>query len=147
MRLRAISKVQACKLTDPKKWFKVQGLPAQSESGTQKAGTAPVPVTQSELCVCDIDKQTKTFRGLSSSKWADPGYHHPEEFPRSAEMLKHSPACPARVAWEKKHLLESGAQLKVQVNESHLPHNFQLVCPPKPRRLNPYALPFNPFEH
>lgn len=120
-------------------------VPAEMRLGTTTEAHGAVP--QSERCVCNADKPVTTFRGLASSKWANPGYQHRGNFPGNTEMLKHKPACPARVAWEKKHPMESGATLTVQPRAAHLPETFQFVCSTKPKRLNPYALPFCPLKH
>lgn len=153
--LRAAAEAPTDNSANAKKSMKAQGSSGchqkeQSEESTstsRKAETTPDAAPRPEQCVCITHQPATTFRGLSSSKWANPGYQHRGNFPRNTEMLKHEPTCPARVAWEKKHPLESGTVLTVRPKATELPEKFQFVCPLKPKRLNPYALPFRPFEH
>ncbi|SPO02794.1 uncharacterized protein DNG_05469 [Cephalotrichum gorgonifer] len=68
-----------------------------------------IPVAKLEQCICENATTGTNSRGLSGSKWADPGYQHQGRFPRNTAILSHKPNCPIRAAWEKKHPLESGA--------------------------------------
>lgn len=112
------------------------------------------PVAKLGRCICKISKPAKEVRGLTSSKWADPGYQHQGQFPRNTEIFGHEAGCPVKVEWEKDRPLESGANpaayngadkgaMRVQPRKREPPG---FVWLPKPKRLNPYALPFYPWR-
>lgn len=109
------------------------------------------PVTKLGRCTCATSKPVKKTRGLTSSKWADPGYQHQGQFLRNTEMFGHDAGCPVGIEWEKGHPQESGANpathdkadgRDIQPRRREPP---RFVWLPKPKRLNPYALPFCPW--
>lgn len=161
----ARSKSSARDSESTKKMKMKQGLPnsmwatPECQSQTLFPLTPTTEVTETAVgkarCTCKTNKPVKKVRGLASSKWADPGNQHQGRFLRNTEMFCHEAGCPVRVEWEKDRPLESGAspavcegkdggtmQVKPRQRE---PPNF--VWQPKPKRLNPYALPFYPWAN
>lgn len=109
------------------------------------------PVAKLGRCTCTTSKPVKKTRGLTSSKWADPGYQHKGQFLRNTEMFDHDAGCPVGLEWEKDHPQVSGANPAIHDKADgraiqprrREPPSF--VWLPRPKRLNPYAFPFYPW--